>query len=86
MKSFRFNQSKAFLAIKHLGPYSEFQHGFPGGLGHGITIVSKDEKLMRAYFWSCMRGEEFFNAMTENDQNEFDKLWSTARANSLREN
>ena len=60
------------------GRYSEFQHGFPGGLGHGITIVSKDGRLILAYSWSCMGGEEFFNGMTEADSMEFAQLRSWA--------
>ena len=35
------------------GRYSEFQNGFRGGLGHGVTIVSKDGRLTRAYSWSA---------------------------------
>ncbi|MDX1929869.1 MAG: hypothetical protein SFV81_25300 [Pirellulaceae bacterium] len=63
---------------EELGRYSEFQHGFPGGVGHGVTIVSKDGRLTRAYFWSCVGGEEYFNGMTDEDETEFGKLWSWA--------
>ncbi len=63
---------------QHYGRYSEFQHGFPGGLGHGITIVSKDGRLKRAYSWSCLGGEEYFNGMMDAENTEFDKLWSWA--------
>ena len=57
------------------GPYSVFKHGFPGGCGHGITIVSKKGKLVHAYSWSCLGGKEFFNTMTDSDDAELDRLW-----------
>lgn len=60
------------------GRYSEFQHGFPGGLGHGITVVAKDGRLTRAYSWSCMGGDEYFDGTTDADTTEFGKLWSSA--------
>lgn len=61
------------------GRYQEFQHGFPNGLGHGITVIAKDGCLIKAYSWSCLGGEEFFNSMTDFDVDEFSTQSSWAR-------
>ncbi|MFO0941432.1 MAG: hypothetical protein U0930_11760 [Pirellulales bacterium] len=41
--------------------YVYYEHGFTGPLSHGTTIVAKDKQLVKAYFLSCVGGEEFFN-------------------------
>lgn len=49
--------------IRTYGAYTSYDHGFVGGLGHGVTVVAKNDRLVRAYSWSCLGGETFFNGM-----------------------
>jgi hypothetical protein len=50
------------------GAFAEFRHGFIGGLGHGVTIISKNDRLVKAYSWSCCGGDSFFNTMTSAEE------------------
>ena len=62
------------------GPYTEYAHGFPGGLGHGLTVTVKNNHLVKAQSWSCLGGETYFNTMTKNEEMELDGLWSLANS------
>lgn len=64
--------------IQNYDGYTEYQHGFTGGLGHGLTIVAKNDRLVKAYSWSCLGGDTFFNSMTEAEEKELDRQWHLA--------
>ncbi len=53
-----------------LGEYTEYAHGFPGGLGHGLTITVKNKILVKARSWSCLGGQTFFNTKTDVEESE----------------
>ena len=60
-----------------LGLYTEYAHGFPGGLGHGITVTACNNQLVKAHSWSCVGGETFFNTMTDSEESKLDELWDS---------
>lgn len=64
--------------IKHFGPYAQHDHGFVGGVGHGITVISKRNRLVKAYRWGCVSGDTYFDAMNDAEESEFDRLYIEA--------
>jgi hypothetical protein len=64
--------------IQRYDGFTEYQHGFTGGLGYGLTVVAKNDSLVKAYSWSCLGGDTYFNSMTKSEETELDRQWHLA--------
>lgn len=62
--------------VESFGAYTIHDHGFVGGMGHGVTVISKNGRLVKAYGWSCLGGDTYFDGMDQLDETELGRLRS----------
>jgi len=60
-------------AQTRLGPFTVYHYERIAGYD-GLTIIAKNDVLVRAVAWSCMSVETYFDEMTSADEKEYRRL------------
>jgi hypothetical protein len=63
------------VTVRECGPFTKYEHGFPGGPGHAVVLLARGNKLLLAYNSSCMGHKEHFNVVTSAEQQEWLKWY-----------